>query len=522
MKTRVTRAALTLATLLPTFGCLEAGDDEPELATDESEVIVGDVFPAANSGYVRLGTSQGGCSGTMMTNSFVLTAKHCFGPTDLAVPTNVSVMMSPQSTTAAAIMLHPSADVALMRLTSPLAMNGSTTGFQGLLYPLATNTLAPGTVLTCRGYGINDWNAETGFGTLRTADLPVRGVNFTWWFEWYDLAVNKNARGQFLAPGDSGGSCFKHMANGEKVLAGVTSTVYNHWDATFNGLVGVDTFRAWYAGIVTPSTTVIQQWGQAGDVPITGDFDGDGLSDFTVWRPGDGYWHVRNSVTGAVRSQQWGMNGDIPVTGDFDKDGRPDFTIWRPSDGYWHSLSSVTGLVRSQQWGVWGDIPVPGDYDKDGQTDFAVWRPSNGVWFVINSSTGAIRTQQWGQAGDKPVAGDHSGDGYTDFAVYRPGTGTWFVFNSVTGAMTGQAWGEAGDIPSTAHLGCHATNNSGLAIYRQWSGMFWVHGLPVTAVGAQGDIPVTANYRGLSSPDLAVWRPSNGTWYVQTTTTPCP
>ncbi len=91
----------------------------------------------------------------------------------------------------------------------------------------------------------------------------------------------------------------------------------------------------------------------------------------------------------------------IPV--DFDNDRRSDFAIWRPSQGNWHIINSATGQTRVQQWGTAGDIPVPGDYDGDGKTDFAVWRPSEGNWYVIDSSTGQTRVQQWGEAADIPV-----------------------------------------------------------------------------------------------------------------------
>ena len=57
------------------------------------------------------------------------------------------------------------------------------------------------------------------------------------------------------------------------------------------------------------------QWGQTGDVPVPGDYDGDGKTDFAVWRPGTGEWFVIDSSTGKPRpaAQQWGDVGDIPV-----------------------------------------------------------------------------------------------------------------------------------------------------------------------------------------------------------------
>ena len=58
-----------------------------------------------------------------------------------------------------------------------------------------------------------------------------------------------------------------------------------------------------------------QQWGQAGDIPVPGDYDGDRRTDFAVWRPATGEWFVIDSSTGQPRpaAQQWGQAGDIPV-----------------------------------------------------------------------------------------------------------------------------------------------------------------------------------------------------------------
>jgi uncharacterized delta-60 repeat protein len=203
------------------------------------------------------------------------------------------------------------------------------------------------------------------------------------------------------------------------------------------------------------------------------DFDGDGRSDISVFRPSDGTWYLLNSSAG-FSARQWGISTDAPVPADYDNDGKTDLAVWRPGEGVWYLMQSTAGF-RAAQFGAAGDLPVPGDFDGDGAANLAVFRPSTGSWYIARATgvpSGTFDTVPFGANGDKPIAGaDFDGDGKADVAVFRPSDGNWYHVNSSTGQFVGLHFGIA------------------------------------------EDKPVAADYDGDGKTDLAVWRSSNGVWY---------
>lgn len=76
---------------------------------------------------------------------------------------------------------------------------------------------------------------------------------------------------------------------------------------------------------------------------------------------------------------------------DYDDDGKTDLSVFRPSQGAWYLQQSTTGFF-GMLFGFSTDKIAPADYDGDGKTDIAVFRPSDQRWYIANSSNGTFST----------------------------------------------------------------------------------------------------------------------------------
>jgi hypothetical protein len=100
-------------------------------------------------------------------------------------------------------------------------------------------------------------------------------------------------------------------------------------------------------------------FGNPGDLPLAGDFDGDGCDSLSIYRSADSSVHIINrlgsnggGIGPADVTYVFGNPGDIPFAGDWDGDGSDSVGLHRPK-------TAMSYLRNSNSTGV-ADLAVPG------------------------------------------------------------------------------------------------------------------------------------------------------------------
>lgn len=185
----------------------------------------------------------------------------------------------------------------------------------------------------------------------------------------------------------------------------------------------------------------IISFGAQGDIPVVGDWNGDGSQDFAVFRPSAGQFLIRtNFLLPGLPPMviNLGQLGDFPVAGDWNGDGIDTVGVFRPSTGEWFLVDSTNftnpnpPVTVNFFFGQSGDLPIAGDFDGNGKDGVGVFRSSTGQFFLNDEKLNGIvsATISFGSPGDFPSAGDWNGDGSDGIAVYRPSTGQFFLNNN--------------------------------------------------------------------------------------------
>ena len=243
--------------------------------------------------------------------------------------------------------------------------------------------------------------------------------------------------------------CALITLNPASLANGVQGTAYNQ--AVVASPAGGNYTYAVTTNILPPGLSL----NPATDVPVPGDYDGDGQTDLAVWHPSDGNWYVLRSSDEQYEVAAWGAGyapyRDVPVPGDYDGDGKTDLAVFRRVNGTWLVKRSSDGQFTVKAWGLGTDVLAAADYDGDGKTDFAVCRAS--TWYIWQSATNSYQVTEWGANYapyfDQAVPGDYDGDGQADLAVWRVSDQTWHIKSSSDGTVKTRV----GDLPDARPVG---------------------------------------------------------------------
>lgn len=198
---------------------------------------------------------------------------------------------------------------------------------------------------------------------------------------------------------------------------------------------------------------------------ISGDFDGDGITDIGAVDRNTSKWYILSSKDGdkGVPDIPWGWqwpgmyHNHTIVLGDFDGDHKTDRAIVSKSSMKWYIYSSKNGpyhsLITANGENIW-DWTHPeidemthvlsGDYDGDGFSDLGVvdcskYSIENSCrWYIISGKTGNKGippiTYGWQWSGMAPghviLEGDYDGDGKTDRTIVNEHIGLWYTLTS--------------------------------------------------------------------------------------------
>ncbi|MFG1921115.1 hypothetical protein [Cryptosporangium sp. NPDC048952] len=144
------------------------------------------------------------------------------------------------------------------------------------------------------------------------------------------------------------------------------------------------------------------------------------------------------------------------------------------------------------------DGSVWGDYNGDGKTDIASYKDGQFYW-------NGGKPENFGKPGDKLIVGNFDDDAAADKAVVSGNT--W-----KTDGNPDVGFGKSTDMPVSGDF--DGDGMTDIAVWRPSNGTWYVKDGDTQQWGQTGDIPVPGDYDGDGSDEFAVFRPSNGTWYI--------
>lgn len=203
---------------------------------------------------------------------------------------------------------------------------------------------------------------------------------------------------------------FQYGNNGDVPLAG-------DWDGNRTVTPGVKRGNTYYlSNTLGGDASVVFSFGNADDTPVVGDWDGNGTDTIGVKR--GNVYYLTNTHSASVAAQFAFGNADaVPVVGDWDGDGTD--TIGVKQGNVYSLTNTLSDRVAVQfAFGNQDDTPVAGDWDGNGIDTVGVKRGN--VYYLTNTHSAVVAQQfAYGDNDFTPVVGDWDGDRRDTVGVVR-------------------------------------------------------------------------------------------------------
>jgi hypothetical protein len=316
------------------------------------------------------------------------------------------------------------------------------------------------------------------------------------------------------------------------------------------------------------------------DIPLAGDWTGKGFDTAGVYRKREHTFYLRNShdtgeadiVVAPLTPNDNGImappeDNDIPIAGDWDGDGIATIGLFRPRNQLFflyaqnQSNSTCTTTYLADPNAVDGvhpqfflppdAHPVVGDWNGDGKCKIGLYAAGFYLGLPLAGESGMVAQFEdpgFEEDGDVPIVGDWDNAGVTEVGLYRPGGALFMLATSTSvvsfryGEFTNNDSGSFLDIPFIAPI------LGGVPFVNAPIIGKWVHGsgslvgvyqsherdFALRADNSAGpadcyylyapnapknDVPIVGDWLGRGTTSLGIYRSSNRSFYLSDSNT---
>jgi hypothetical protein len=125
--------------------------------------------------------------------------------------------------------------------------------------------------------------------------------------------------------------------------------------------------------------------------------------------------NVSGSTPAGSNTFTFGQGGDLPIAGDWDGNGVDGVGLFRGGNATFFLSNGFDGVIDIKPFifGIVGGKPIAGDWNGDGIETIGVYNPTTGVMSLNNTNSAGNGVGDlvfnFGQKGDTPLAGDWDG-----------------------------------------------------------------------------------------------------------------